>query len=52
MYVLNLLSRKTKGIKVRLIENFDESAELNQNTLCVYGLHKGYNTGITEYINL
>jgi hypothetical protein len=27
------------------------SVELNQNTLCVYGLSKGYNTGMTEYIN-
>ena len=26
--------------------------ELNQNTLCVYGLSKLRNTGITEYINL
>ena len=26
--------------------------ELNQNTLCVYGLSKGYNTEITEYINM
>ena len=35
-----------------LSENAEWSVELNQNTLCVYGLSKGYNTGITEHINL
>jgi hypothetical protein len=37
---------------VRLSESFEGSVELNENTLCVYGLSKGCNTGITEYINL
>ena len=35
-----------------LPENFEGSFELNQSTLCLCGLSKGYNTGITEYINL
>ena len=33
-------------------ENVKGCVELNQNTLCVYGLSKGYNIGINEYINL
>ena len=37
---------------MRLLENVAESVELNQNTLCIHGLSKGCNTGITEYINL
>jgi len=41
-----------KGIQVSLSENVEGSVELNQNMLCVYGLSKGCNTGITEYVNL
>jgi len=37
---------------VSLSENIEGSVELNQNTLCVHGLSKGYNTGITEQIHL
>jgi hypothetical protein len=35
---------------VRLSENVERSVGLNQNKLCVYGLSKGCNTEITEYI--
>ena len=35
-----------------LSENIEGSVELNRSMLCVYGLSKGYNTGITECINL
>ena len=37
---------------MRLSENVEGNVELNQNTLCVYGLSKECNTGIAEYINL
>ena len=32
--------------------NAEESVELNQNMLCVYGLSKGCNSGMTQYINI
>ena len=32
--------------------SLSESVELDQNTLYVYRLPKGHNTGITEYIKL
>ena len=32
--------------------NVEGSVELNQNMLCEYGLSKGRNSGMTEYINL
>ena len=35
-----------------LSENVERSAEQKQNTLCVYGLSKGCNKGITKYFNL
>ena len=35
-----------------MAEKVEWSVELNQNTLCVYGLSKGRNAGMTEYINL
>ena len=37
---------------MNLSENIEWSVELNQNTLCTYGLSKGCNSGMTEYINL
>jgi hypothetical protein len=33
-------------------ESIEGNFELNQNTLCVYGLSKGRSSGVTEYINL
>jgi len=44
--------KKTQGIQVRLSENVKESAELNQNTLCAYGLSKERKPRMTEYISL
>ena len=35
-----------------LLRNVEGSVELNHNMLCVYGLSKGCNSGMTEYINL
>jgi hypothetical protein len=46
------LSKKKTGIQVSLSEKVEGSVELNQNTLCVYGLSKGRNSGTTVYINL
>ena len=43
--------KKTKCIQVSLSENVERTVKLNQITLCVYGLSKGCNTGITEHIN-
>ena len=34
-----------------LLENAEGSVELNQNTLCAYGLSKGRKTRVTEYVN-
>jgi hypothetical protein len=44
--------RRALGIQVGLPENVEWSVELNRNMLCVYGLSKGRNSGMTEYINL
>ena len=35
-----------------LSDNVEGIVELNQTTLCICRLSKGYNTGIAEYINL
>ena len=52
MYARNLLSKKTKGIQLSLSEDIEGSVEPDQNILCLYGLSKGYNTGIIEHNNL
>ena len=35
-----------------LLKNAKGSVEINQSMLCVCGLSKGRNSGMTEYINL
>ena len=40
------------SIQVKLLENVEGSVELNQNTICVYRLSKGCNSGMSEYVNL
>ena len=50
--MFELLSQNTKSIKMNLRGNVEESVELNRNTLCVYELSKGCNSGMTENINL
>ena len=52
MHIWPLLSIKTKGIQVSLLEKIEGSVEQNQNMLCVYGLLCERSSRMTEYINL
>jgi len=49
---LNFTFQEDEDFQVSLSENVEGRIELNQNPLCLYGLSKGCNTRITEYINL
>jgi len=51
MHVWLLLSQNKKCIKISLSLNVEGSVEQNHNILCVYGLSKGCNSGMTKYIN-